>query len=197
MIVGVESPSFLEALLRFPGALVRFPSAAVDTLDAINDLAERIDHLLALLEPMQGGIGLAGTGVNIASSGIAQALAGLQQAVERLDTSVLPPFSLAASQLRSLSARLNGTALDFSIPTDADADDGPRGRPVEDGLDGEEAHHAEHRHATSEPPLVELELSMVELAHSLDSLVGAIPVLRQVIRITASAAPDPGHDDQA
>lgn len=38
---------------------------------------------------------------------------------------------------------------------------------------------------------------MVELAHSLDSLVGAIPVLRQVIRITASAAPDPGHDDQA
>jgi hypothetical protein len=178
----VESPSFFQAMFRFPGAIIRFPSAAVDTLDAINDLAERIDRLVAVLEPFQEGIDLAGTGVNIATGGIAQALAGLQQAVERLDQTVPAPFSAATSQLRILAERLNGSALQNQPVPIAEESVGPNAN----GIGGEDL---------PEPPLVELELSMAELARSLDALVGAIPILRQIIRVT-SGRQDPEDDEQ-
>ncbi len=187
----VESPSFFEAVIRFPGAVVRFPSVAVDTLEAINDLVERIDRLMAMLEPLQGGIDLAGAGMSVATTGIAQAVAGLHQAVERLDRTVPPPFSAATSQLRNLSERLNGSALDVMSTT--------TGAALQDEaseLHGEGTRE-ENGEAAPEQPLIELELSMVELARSLDSLVGAIPVLRQVIRVTSSPQQGPEEEDEA
>ncbi len=159
----VETPSFLESIVRFPGAVVRFPSAAVETLDALNALAERIDRLMTLLEPLEGGMNLAGSSVDVATTGIAQAIVGLRQAVGTLDDS-LPGFSYSSAALRSLAERLGGTSVEVvGVP--------------------------EH----SPPPLVdpsfdELSAYLAELIQLVLSTVVTIPGVRHLLRVTTATS---------
>jgi hypothetical protein len=113
MIVGMESLSFFEAMVRFPGALVRLPSSTVATLEAVNDVAERMDRLMAVLDRLEGGVNKAGPGIDLATLGISSAVAGLEQAVAMLDSS-LPSLSDSASVLRILTERLSGVAMELA-----------------------------------------------------------------------------------
>jgi hypothetical protein len=162
----VESPSFFEAITRFPGALIRFPSAALDTLEGINALTERIDRLLMLLEPLEGGMGLAGTGVDFATTGIAQAVSGLQQAVGLMDSSRTPLSSTSA--LRLLADRLGGTTVEVV---------------TEEGLDA------------NDPPLVlDLDAIVTEFVRFVASVAGTIPGVREIIRVTMTPPSQFGDD---
>ena len=113
MIGGMESLSFFEAVVRFPGALVRLPSSAQATLEAVNDVAERMDRLMGLLERLEGGVNRAGSGIDFATLGISSAVAGLEQAVGILDAS-LPSLSDSAAVLRLLTERLSGVAMELA-----------------------------------------------------------------------------------
>jgi hypothetical protein len=164
----VENLSFFEAVRRFPGALVRLPSTAIDTLDAINALTERIDRLMTLLEQFEGGMHLAGSGVDFATTGIAQAVAGLQQAMGSFDNG-RPPFSQPAEALRNLAERLGGTSaagVEIVVTSDADDEDF-------DPLD-------------EEPPFMQFEAIVTELARLVESLVSSIPGVREFLRLTTS-----------
>jgi hypothetical protein len=159
----MESRSWIDSIVRFPGAVVRFPSAAVDTLDALNALAERLDRLMTLLEPLEGGMNLAGSGVDVATTGITQAVAGLQQAVGALDSS-LPGFSYSSSALRSLAQRLGGVTVEI---VDAPLEPAP---PLAD------------------PSLDEFSAYLVEMVQFVVSTLGAIPGVRNVLRVTAATS---------
>ena len=167
----MESPSLFQAVVRFPGALIRLPSAAVDTLDAINALAERIDRLVAQLERLEVGLQLAGTGVDVATTGIAQAVSGLQQAAGMIDSTLPPPFSSTASALRGLADRLGPGALQVVTGGDADLE-----------------HHADAETASPDlTPLVQLDVVVAEFARLLEAVVGSVPGVRQVFRITTTS----------
>ncbi len=169
----MESPSLFEAITRFPGAVIRLPSTAIDTLAAINELAERVDRLMSQLEKLEGGLNVAGAGMDVAATGITQAVAGLQQAVDILDSSMpsFLPFSATASTLRGLTDRLGPARIELTAEAVEE-------QPSDEGR----------------PSGVQLDVFVAELTRLVESLVGTIPRVRQVLRVTSSSPPPTGDD---
>jgi ABC-type transporter Mla subunit MlaD len=169
MMLGVESPSLLETMVRLPGALLRLPGSALTALDAINDLADRLDRLMTLLERIEGGVDKAGSGIDLAALGISHAVSGLEQAVDTLDTS-LPSLSDSASALRSLTERLSVVAVELAteLPkaTRSLQEISPELNTVVGLLDERFAH---------------LDGVVTELARLMEAVVGAIPGIRRVL----------------
>jgi len=113
-------------------------------------------------------VDLAGSGVDFATTGFAQALSGLQQAVGVLDSS-FPPFSSSTATLRNLAGRLSGTTVELIgeiEEPEADAS-GPDDRPP-----------------------VQLDEILMELLRLVESVVGTIPGVRQVLRIDTTVSSD-------
>lgn len=169
MMRGVESPSLLVTMVRFPGALLRLPTSALSALDAINDMADRLDRLMSLLERLEGGVNRAGSGIDLAALGISHAVSGLEQAVDTLDTS-LPSLSDSASALRSLTERLSAVAVELAteLPraTRSLQEVSPELNTVVGLLDERFAH---------------LDGVVTELARLMEAVVGAIPGIRRVL----------------
>jgi ABC-type transporter Mla subunit MlaD len=174
MIGGMESLSFFEAVVRFPGALVRLPSSAQATLEAVNDVAERMDRLMALLERVEGGVNKAGSGIDFATLGISSAVAGLEQAVGILNAS-LPSLSDSAAVLRLLTERLSGVAMELAseLPraTRSLQEVSPELSSVVGLLDERFAH---------------LDTVVTDLAALMEAVVGTVPGMRRVLRVTPS-----------
>jgi ABC-type transporter Mla subunit MlaD len=169
----VESPSLIEAIIRFPAAVIRLPSSAIDTLDAVNDLTERLDSLISLLDRVEGGVNRAGSGFDLASTGISHAVSGLETAVGTLDAS-LPSLSDSAAALRVLTERLSGVAIELvsELPkaTRSLQEVSPELASVAGLLDERFAH---------------LDMVVTELARLMESVVGSIPGMRRVLRSTS------------
>ncbi len=173
----MESPSLSETLIRLPGALLRLPSSAVAALDAINDTAERLDRLMTLLERMEGGVNRAGSGIDIAALGISRAVSGLELAVGTLDTS-LPSLSESAGALRNLTERLSAVAIELAneLPkaTRSLQEVSPELASIVGLLDDRFTH---------------LDTVVTELARLMEAVVGTIPGMRRVLRVSTSLEP--------
>ena len=171
---GVESPSLLETVIGFPSAVLRLPSSALATLDAINEVTERMDRLMTLLDRLEGGVNKAGSGIDFAALGISGAVSGLEQAVGMLDSS-LPSLSDSASALRFLTERLSGVAIELAneLPkaTRSLQQVSPELASVAGLLDERFAH---------------LDTVVTELARLMEAVVGTIPGMRRVLRVTSS-----------
>lgn len=174
MILTVESPSLLEALVGFPSAVIRLPSSALATLEAVNEVTERMDRLMTVLDRLEGGVNRAGSGIDFASLGISGAVSGLEQAVAMLDSS-LPSLSDSASALRFVTERLTGIAIELAneLPkaTRSLQDVAPELAGITGLLDERFAH---------------LDTVVTELARLMEGVVGSIPGMRRVLRVTTS-----------
>jgi ABC-type transporter Mla subunit MlaD len=173
----VESQSLPETIIGLPGALLRLPSSALAALEAINETAERLDRLMAMLDRMEGGVNRAGTGIDIAALGISRAVSGLELAVGTLDSS-LPSLSDSASALRTLTERLSCVAVELAneLPkaTKSLQEVSPELASVVGLLDDRFAH---------------LDVVVSELARLMEAVVGTIPGMRRVLRVTSSTTP--------
>jgi hypothetical protein len=176
MISGVEQPSLLETMIRFPGALLRLPTSALTALDAINDLAERLDRLMAMLERIEGGVNRAGSGIDLAAVGMGRAVSGLEQVVGALDGS-LPTLSDSALALRILTERLSGVAIELvtELPkaTKSLQEVSPQLSLVVGSLDERFDH---------------IDTVVTELARIVEAVIGTIPGMRRVIRAASTAS---------
>jgi hypothetical protein len=179
MIGGVESksPSLLETIIGFPGALLRLPSSALAATEAVNDLAERLDRLMSMLERIDGGVNKAGSGLDLAALGISAAVSGLEQAVGTLDTS-LPTLSDSALALRVLTERLSGVAIELAseLPkaTRSLQEVSPELSSVVGILDERFTH---------------LDDVVTEMARVVEGVIGTIPGMRRVLRVSTTSAP--------
>jgi ABC-type transporter Mla subunit MlaD len=173
----VESQSLPETIVSLPGALLRLPSSALAALDAFNETAERLDRLMTMLERMEGGVNRAGSGIDIAALGISRAVSGLELAVGALDSS-LPSLSESASALRTLTERLSGVAVELvnELPkaTKSLQEVSPELASVVGLLDDRFTH---------------LDTVVTELAKLMEAVVGTIPGMRRVLRVTTSTTP--------
>lgn len=175
----MESPSLLETVIGFPSAVLRLPSSALATLDAINEVTERMDRLMTLLDRLEGGVNKAGSGIDFAALGISGAVSGLEQAVGMLDSS-LPSLSDSAMALRFLTERLSGVAIELvnELPkaTRSLQEVSPELASVAGLLDERFTH---------------LDTVVTELARLMEAVVGTIPGMRRVLRVTSSAPFEP------
>jgi ABC-type transporter Mla subunit MlaD len=174
MIVPMESLSFMQAVVRFPGALVRLPSSAQATLEAVNDVAERMDRLMAMLERLEGGVDKAGAGIDFATIGISTAVAGVEQAVGMLDAS-LPSLSDSASALRILSERLSGLALDLASELPKATRSLQEVSPALTSMVG-----------LLDQRFTHIDTVVTELAELMEATIGTIPGMRRVLDMAPS-----------
>jgi hypothetical protein len=172
----VESPSLIESIRRFPGALIRLPSSALAATEAVNDLAERMDRLMTMLERIDGGMDKAGSGLDLAALGISAAVSGLEQAVGTLDGS-LPSLSDSALALRIMTERLSGVAIELAseLPkaTRSLQQVSPELASVVGILDDRFAH---------------LDDVVTEMARLVEGVIGTIPGMRRVLRVSTTTA---------
>jgi methyl-accepting chemotaxis protein len=164
-------------MIRFPGALLRLPSTALTAMESVNDLAERLDRLLTLLEHLDGGVTKAGSGIDLAALGISTAVSGLEQAVGTLDSS-LPSLSESAAALRTLTERLGGVAIELAneLPkaTRSLQEVSPELASVVGILDERFTH---------------LDDVVTEMARVVEAVIGTIPGMRRVLRVTTNTIP--------
>ncbi len=173
----MESPSLVETIIRFPGDVLRLPSTALSAMQRVNDLAERLDRLMPLLERIDGGVNKAGSGIDLASLGISHAVTGLEQAVGMLDSS-LPSLSDSALALRNLTERLSGVAIDLAteLPkaTQSLQEVSPELASVVGILDERFTH---------------LDDVVTEMARLVEAVIGTIPGMRRVLRVSTTSIP--------
>lgn len=173
----MESPSLLESIVNFPMALIRLPSSALAAMESVNDLAERLDRLMTMLERIDGGVNKAGSGLDLAALGISAAVSGLEQAVGTLDSS-LPSLSDSALALRTLTERLSGVAIELAseLPkaTRSLQEVSPELASVVGILDERFTH---------------LDDVVTEMARIVEGVIGTIPGMRRVLRVSPTTAP--------
>jgi hypothetical protein len=179
MISAVEQPSLLESVIRLPGALLRLPTSALAALEAVNGLAERMDRLITMLDRLEGGVDRAGSGIDLAASGISLAVSGLEQAVGLLDRS-LPNLSDSADALRVLTERLSSVAIDLATELPKATQTLQQVAPELSSVVGSLDERFDH-----------IDTVVTELARVVESVVGAIPGMRRVIRSTSTEPPSP------
>jgi hypothetical protein len=164
-------------MLRFPGAVVRLPSTALAAMEAVNDMAERLDRLMTLLERLDGGVTKAGSGIDLAALGISAAVSGLEQAVGTLDSS-LPSLSDSAAALRNLTELLGGVAIELAneLPkaTRSLQEVSPELASVVGILDDRFTH---------------LDDVVTEMARLVEAVIGTIPGMRRVLRVSTNTVP--------
>jgi ABC-type transporter Mla subunit MlaD len=129
---------------------------------------------MTLLDRLEGGVNKAGSGIDFAALGISGAVSGLEQAVGMLDSS-LPSLSDSASALRFLTERLSGVAIELAneLPkaTRSLQQVSPELASVAGLLDERFAH---------------LDTVVTELTRLMEAVVGTIPGMRRVLRVTSS-----------
>ncbi len=161
-------------MINFPIAVIRLPTSALTAFEAVNDTAERLDRLMTLLERLEGGVNKAGSGIDLAALGISTAVSGLEQAVGTLDSS-LPSLSDSAAALWNLTERLSGVAMELAseLPkaTRSLQEVSPQLASVAGLLDDRFSH---------------LDAVVTELAHLMEAVVGTIPGMRRVLRVTST-----------
>ncbi len=175
----VESPSLFETVIGLPETLLRLPASTLRALDAVSDLSEKMDRLMPLLERIDGGVNRASGGIDLAALGISTAVSGLETTVATLDAS-LPSLSESASVLRSLAEGLSSVAMELAteLPraTRSLQDLTPQLGAVVGLLDERFAH---------------VDMVVTELAGLMEAVVGTVPGIRRVLRVTTSTSSTP------
>jgi hypothetical protein len=169
----VESPSLLETVIGLPSTLLRLPASTLAALDAISDLSEKLDRLMPLLERIEG-VNKAGTGMDLAALGISHAVSGFDLAVGMLNASV-PSVSDSASALRAITERLSSVVIELVTEV-------PKATPSRQEMPPELASVA----GLLDERFSHLDSMVTELARLMESVVGTIPGMRRVLRVTTT-----------